>query len=297
MKPGRYRRGGEGADRMTQQARDQLGRFGIWRGEGQVTPELAAGIEELGFGALWLGSATGDLAAAEEFLAATTTLIVATGIVNMWQYEPHQVAASFRRVEDRFAGRFLLGVGAGHPEVTQKYAQPYDTLSRYVDTLLADGVPAGSLVLAALGPKVLQLAAERTAGAHPYLVTPDYTREARKILGPGPLLVPEQKVVVSPDPGQARATGRPRVEKPYLELANYTANLRRLGWTDADLSGGGSDALIDALVAHGSAAQVAARLTEHLDAGADHVSIQLLTPPGAGPDEGYRELAGALGLR
>jgi probable F420-dependent oxidoreductase len=297
VKPGRYRRGVEGADRMTQQARDQLGRFGIWRGEGQVTPELAVSIEELGFGALWLGSATGDLAAAEEFLAATTTLIVATGIVNMWQYEPHQVAASFRRVEDRFAGRFLLGVGAGHPEVTQQYAQPYDTLSRYVDTLLADGVPAGSLVLAALGPKVLRLAAERTAGAHPYLVTPDYTRQARKILGPGPLLAPEQKVVVSPDAGQARALGRSRVQQPYLGLANYTANLRRLGWTDADLSGGGSDALIDALVAHGSAAQVAARLTEHLGAGADHVSIQLLTPPGAGPDEGYRELAGALGLR
>jgi probable F420-dependent oxidoreductase len=282
---------------MTQQARDQLGRFGIWRGEGQVTPELAVSIEELGFGALWLGSATGDLAAAEEFLAATTTLIVATGIVNMWQYQPHQVAASFRRVEDRFAGRFLLGVGAGHPEVTQQYAQPYDTLSRYLDTLLADGVPPGSLVLAALGPKVLRLAAERTAGAHPYLVTPDYTRRARQILGPGPLLAPEQKVVVSPDAGQARAIGRSRVERPYLGLANYTANLRRLGWTDADLSGGGSDALIDALVAHGSAARVAARLTEHLDAGADHVSIQLLTPPGAGPDEGYRELAGALGLR
>ena len=296
MKPGRYRPGGEGADRMTQQARDQLGRFGIWRGERQVTPELAASIEELGFGTLWLGSATGDLAAAEEFLAATTTLIVATGIVNMWQYEPDQVAASFRRVEDRFPGRFLLGVGAGHPEVTQQYAKPYDTLSRYVDTLLADGVPAGSLVLAALGPKVLRLAAERTAGAHPYLVTPDYTREARTILGPGPLLAPEQKVVVSPDPGPARATGRPRVQ-PYLGLANYTANLRRLGWTDADLSGGGSDALIDALVAHGSAAQVAARLTEHLDAGADHVSLQLLTPPGGGPAEGYRELAGALGLR
>ena len=282
---------------MTQQARDRLGRFGIWRSESQVTPELAVSIEELGFGALWLGSATGDLAAAEEFLAATTTLIVATGIVNMWQYEPHRVAASFRRVEDRFAGRFLLGVGAGHPEVTQQYAQPYDTLSRYVDTLLADGVPAGSLVLAALGPKVLRLAAERTAGAHPYLVTPDYTRQARKILGPGPLLAPEQKVVIGPDPGPARALGRSRVERPYLGLANYTANLRRLGWTDADLLGGGSDALIDALVAHGSAAQVAARLTEHLDAGADHVSIQLLTPPGAGPDEGYRELAGALGLR
>jgi len=281
---------------MTQQARDHLGRFGIWRGERQVTPELAATIEDLGFGALWLGSAGGDLAAAEEVLAATTTLIVATGIVNMWQYEAHQVAGSFRRVEERFPGRFLLGVGAGHPEMVQQYARPYDTLVRYVGALLGDGVPAGSLVLAALGPKVLRLAAERTAGAHPYLVTPGYTGQAREILGPGPLLAPEQKVVLRTDPVQARAIGRPRVEKPYLGLANYTANLRRLGWTDADLSGGGSDALVDALVAHGSAAEVVARLTEHLDAGADHVSIQLLTAPGADPDGGYRELAQALGL-
>ena len=282
---------------MSQQAREQLGRFGIWRGERQVTPDLAATIEDLGFGALWLGSARGDLAAAEEFLAATTSLIVATGIVNMWQYEAHDVAASFRRVEERFPGRFLLGVGAGHPEMVQQYARPYGTLARYVDTLLGDGVPAGSLVLAALGPKVLRLAAERTAGAHPYLVTPGYTGQARTILGAGPLLAPEQKVVLGTDPGQARAIGRPRVEKPYLGLANYTANLRRLGWTDADLSGGGSDALIDALVAHGSAAQVVARLTEHLDAGADHVSIQLLTEPGADPADGYRELAQTIGLR
>jgi probable F420-dependent oxidoreductase len=294
---GRHGSDDEGADAMTQQARDQLGRFGIWRGERQVTPGLAASIEDLGFGALWLGSANGDLAAAEEFLAATTTLTVATGIVNMWQYEPHQVAASFQRVEARFPGRFLLGVGAGHPEVTQQYARPYDTLTRYVDTLLEDGVPPGRLVLAALGPKVLRLAAERAAGAHPYLVTPDYTAQAREILGPGPLLAPEQKVVISTDPGQARAIGRTRVEKPYLGLANYTANLRRLGWTDADLAGGGSDALIDALVAHGNAAQVVARLAEHLDAGADHVSIQLVTEPGADPAGGYRELAEAIKLR
>src|ERR1700722_18954074 len=268
---------------MTRQARDHLGRFGIWRGERQVTPELAATIEDLGFGALWLGSAGGDLAAAEEVLAATTTLIVATGIVNMWQYEAHQVAGSFRRVEERFPGRFLLGVGAGHPEMVQQYARPYDTLVRYVGALLGDGVPAGSLVLAALGPKVLRLAAEPV--------------QAREILGPGPLLAPEQKVVLRTDPVQARAIGRPRVEKPYLGLANYTANLRRLGWTDADLSGGGSDALVDALVAHGSAAEVVARLTEHLDAGADHVSIQLLTAPGDSPADGYRELAQTIGLR
>ena len=139
------------------------------------------------------------------------------------------MAASFQRVEQRFPGRFLLGVGAGHPEVTQQYARPYDTLARYVDTLLDDGVPAG-VVLAALGPKVLRLAAERTAGAHPYLVTPGYTGQAREILGPGPLLAPEQKVVLGTTlagPGDRPSPG----EKPYLGLANYTANLRRLGWT------------------------------------------------------------------
>ena len=283
---------------MTQRARDHLGRFGIWRGSGQVTPELAADIERLGFGTLWLGgSPSGQLTAPEQFLDATTTLTVATSIVNMWQDDAHVVAASFARVEGRHPGRFLLGVGAGHREATQQYASPYETLARYVDVLLGDGVPADSLVLAALGPKVLRLAAERTAGAIPYLVTPEHTRRARAILGPGPLLAPEQKVVLATDPGQARAIGRPRVEKPYLGLANYTANLRRLGWTDADLRGGGSDALIDALVAHGSAAQVAARLTEHLDAGADHVSVQLLTASGADPAGGYRELAQAIGLR
>ena len=283
---------------MTQRVRDHLGRFGVWLGSSQATAELALGLERLGYGTLWLGgSPDGGLAQVDELLEATTTLSLATGIVNMWKDDAHTVAASFQRIKDRQPGRFLLGVGAGHREATQEYANPYDTLARYVDVLRADGVPADSLVLAALGPRVLRLSAERAGGAHPYLVPPEHTRQARKILGPGPLLAPEQKVVLRTDPGQARAIGRPRVEKPYLGLANYTANLRRLGWTDADLRGGGSDALIDALVAHGSAAQVAARLTEHLDAGADHVSVQLLTPPGADPAGGYRELAQALGLR
>jgi len=157
-------------------------------------------------------------------------------------------------------------------------------------------VPEANLVLAALGPRVLRLAAQRTAGAHPYLVTPAYTRQARAILGAGPLLAPEHKVVLDTSPERARAIGRQRVQTPYLGLVNYTSNLRRLGWSDEDLSGGGSDALIDALVAHGSAGQVAARLTEHLDAGADHVSVQLLTPAGADPRDGYRQLAQALAL-
>jgi probable F420-dependent oxidoreductase len=282
---------------MTERARDHLGRFGVWRGRGQVTPELAVGLERLGYGALWLGgSPPGDLEQVEQLIDATTTLTLATGIVNMWQDDARTVAASFKRIEARHPGRFLPGVGAGHREATQQYAKPYETLVSYVDTLLGDGVPADSLVLAALGPKVLRLAAERTAGAHPYLVPPEHTRRARAILGAGPLLAPEQKVVLEADPERARAIGRPRVQNPYLGMVNYTSNLRRLGWSDEDLSGGGSDALIDALVAHGSGAQVAARLGEHLQAGADHVVIQLLTAPGADVMDGYRELARALAL-
>jgi len=282
---------------MTSPVRDHLGRFGVWRGGGQLTPELAVSLEQAGFGTLWVGgSPSGDLVLVEQLLDATTTLTLATGIVNIWQDGAHEVAASFKRVESRHPGRFLLGVGAGHPEATQRYAKPYETLVRYVDVLLDAGVPASSLVLAALGPKVLRLAAERTAGAHPYLVTPEYTRQARALLGTGPLLAPEHKVVLDTDPERARAIGRPRVQHPYLGLINYTSNLRRLGWSDDDLSGSGSDALIDALVAHGDAGEVAAQLTEHLKAGADHVSIQLLTAPGTDPLPAYRQLAAALEL-
>ncbi len=282
---------------MTRHVREHLGRFGIWRGASQLTPGLAGGIERVGFGALWVGgSPAGDLEQVEQLLDATTTLTLATGIVNIWQDDARTVAASFARVEARHPGRFLLGVGAGHREATQEYAKPYDTLASYVGVLLGEGVPDTSLVLAALGPRVLRLAAERTAGAHPYLVTPAFTREARRILGAGPLLAPEQKVVLEANPERARAIGRPRVRNPYLGLVNYTSNLRRLGWSDDDLSGGGSDALIDALVAHGSDGQVAAQLTEHLDAGADHVAVQLLTEPGADPLDGYGQLARALGL-
>ncbi len=165
----------------------------------------------------------------------------------------------------------------------------------YIDVLIADGVPGRSMVLAALGPKMLRLAAERTAGAHPYLVPTSYTRQARQILGPEPLLAVEHKAVIEPDPGVARAIARPRV-RPYLGLVNYTSNLRRLGWTDADLAEPGSDALVDALVAHGDPGRVASQLTEHLTAGADHVCVQLLAESDADPLDGYRHLAAALGL-
>jgi probable F420-dependent oxidoreductase len=278
-------------------AERDLGRYGVWRGATQLTPELARGLEQLGYGTLWVGgSPEGSLSAVEAMLAATSEITLATGIVNIWSDPAPTVAASYRRIDARHPGRFLLGVGAGHREATREYTRPYEALEAYVTTLLDEGVPRDSLVLAALGPRVLRLAAERAGGAHPYLVTPEHTRRARDIMGAGPLLAPEQKVVVDADPVRARAIGRPRVQRPYLGLVNYTANLRRLGWGDDDLRDGGSDALIDALVAHGTAGQVAARLAEHLDAGADHVCLQLLTASEDDLMAGYRELAEALEL-
>ena len=282
---------------MTATLRDRVGRFGVWRQGPQVTPDLARELERLGFSTLWLGrSPAGDLAQAEQLLDATSTLTVGTSIVNMWQDDAHTVAGSFRRLAGRHPGRFVLGVGAGHPEASQAYQRPYDTLAGYLDTLLQDGVPRDEIVLAALGPRVLRLAGDRAGGAIPYLVPPEHTRRAREILGPEPLLAPEQKVVVDTDTARARSLGRSRV-RPYLDMVNYTSNLRRLGWGDADLGDGGSDALTDALAVHGSADEVAGRLGEHLAAGADHVAVQLLTERDADPLPGYRDLARALSLR
>jgi probable F420-dependent oxidoreductase len=282
---------------MTSKLAKQLGSFGVWRAATQVTPELAAELDRLGYGAVWLGgSPPADLAIVDRLLEQTSALMVGTSIVNMWQSDPATVARSFARVEDRFPGRFVLGVGAGHREATPEYASPYDTLANYVDRLEGSGVPLERVVLAALGPRVLRLAADRTAGAIPYLVPPEHTREARRTLGPDKLLAPEHKVVLDPDPASARALGGRRVRTPYLGLINYTSNLRRLGYADDDLADDGSDRLIDAVVAHGTAEQVAARLTEHLDAGADHVCVQLLTRTGADQALQYADLARALGL-
>jgi probable F420-dependent oxidoreductase len=282
---------------VTEQLRDRVGRFGIWRANAQVTMELATAIEQAGFGTLWLGgSPRGDLAQADELLGATSRLVLGTSIVNIWQDGPDEVAQSTARLVESYPGRFVLGVGAGHPEATQHYVRPYQALTAYVEALLGGSVKQKDLVLAALGPKVLRLAAEPAGGAIPYLVPPEHTRQARAILGPEPLLAPEHKAVLDPDPERARALGRRRVTSPYLGLVNYTSNLRRLGWSDDDLADGGSDALIDALVAHGTAGQVAAQLNEHLAAGADHVAIQLLTEPGTDPVPVYQELARALGL-
>jgi probable F420-dependent oxidoreductase len=257
----------------------ELGRIGIWRHATGLTPELAAEVEALGYGAIWVGSSPdGTLEIVEQLLGATDHITVATGIVNVWKDDAATVGASYHRIAARHPGRFLLGLGIGHPEATREYQQPYAKLVSYLDELDSLEVPAEARVLAALGPKVLELSARRAAGAHPYLVTPEHTRQARQLLGVGPLLAPEQKVVLETDPERARAIGRPRVQKPYLGLSNYLANLRRLGWTDDDFADGGSDRLIDALVLHGDAETIARGITAHLDAGADHVAIQVLGP-------------------
>jgi probable F420-dependent oxidoreductase len=275
-----------------------VGRYGIWRSlRHGVDAKFAAEAEALGYGAIWVGgSPPGDLAAIESLLDATQHIVIATGIVNMWSTPAEEAAASYHRIAAKHPDRFLLGVGIGHPEATQEYRSPYATMVDYLDRLDDAGVPVEGRALAALGPKALRLAADRTAGAHPYLTTPEHTREAREILGDGVLLAPEQKVVLDTDPERARAIGRPAVERPYLHLVNYRKNLLRLGWAESDLNDGGSDALVDALAVHGDAETVAARLDAHLDAGADHVCAQVLTADGADPLPALRELAAALGL-
>jgi len=204
------------------------------------------------------------------------------------------VAESYHRIEQAYPGRFVLGVGAGHPEHIEVYRKPYDALVEYLDELDRYAVPTSRRVVAALGDGVLGLAARRSAGAHPYLITPEHTAHAREVMGNTVFLAPEHKVVLCSDVEQARAIGRKTVEL-YLELSNYVSNWKRLGFTDADLAKPGSDQLLDAVVAHGTADQVAKRLSEHLEAGADHVAIQVLgdwdqlLPT-------LTELAGALGL-
>lgn len=275
----------------------ELGRYGVWLPNGSLTPELAAGIEALGYGAAWLGaSPDAELAWVEPALEKTTSLQLATGIINIWNAPAPAVAASFHRIEQAHPGRFLLGVGVGHPEHTQEYVKPYDALVSYLDALDAAVVPTSRRVIAALGPRVLRLAAERSAGAHPYLTTPEHTAKARELLGRTVFLAPEHKVVLSTDAEQARSVGRQTVEF-YLGLSNYVNNWLRLGFSEDDVTKPGSDRLIDAVVAHGSPEAIAHRLNEHLEAGADHVAIQVL---GAGDDDAVLaalgELAGPLGL-
>jgi probable F420-dependent oxidoreductase len=271
-----------------------LGRFGVWTG-GPVTPEQAVEIEKLGYGAIWVGgSPAAELAFVEPILEQTETLQIATGIVNIWSAPAPEVAQSYHRIEKAYPGRFLLGVGVGHPEHTQEYVKPYDALVAYLDELDTASVPTSRRVIAALGPKVLKLARDRSAGAHPYLTTPEHTAQARELVGNSVYLAPEHKVVLTTDADAARGLGRKTVGF-YLDLSNYVNNWKRLGFTTDDVTKPGSDKLIDSVVAYGTAEQIAARLGEHLDAGADHVAIQVL----GDPDQlvpTLTALAGPLGL-
>jgi probable F420-dependent oxidoreductase len=276
-----------------------LGRFGVWT-FGVPKVEQAVEIERLGYGAVWIGgSPAGDLNYVEPILAATEKLQVATGIINVWQAPADEVAEAYHRVEKAYPGRFLLGIGIGHPEHTDEYRKPYDVLVEYLDALDAAKVPTSRRVLAALGPKVLKLSAQRSAGAHPYLTTPEHTGQARNTIGNTVYLAPEHKVVLTDGSDsaaeEARAVGRDAVGF-YLNLSNYLNNWKRLGFTDDDIAKPGSDKLIDSVVAHGTPEAIAARLHEHLDAGADHVTIQVL----GGWDKlipTLTELAGPLGLK
>jgi probable F420-dependent oxidoreductase len=272
----------------------ELGRYGVFGRATVLTTERARILESLGYGTVWEGgSPPAGLSHVEAVLDATSTIKVATGIVNVWKADAAEVARSYHRIEAAHPGRFLLGIGVGHAEATATYHSPYQTLVDYLDVLEAEGVPSERLVLAALGPRVLRLAAARTAGAHPYLVTPEHSRQAREILGAGKLLAPEQRVVLEADPARALAAGRLSV-RPYLRLSNYTANLRRLGFTEQDVAGDGSDRLIDALVVSGDDARIRQRFEDHHAAGADHVAVQLIAESGPDPDDGCRRLAEIL---
>lgn len=253
-----------------------LADFGVWGHYGAFTPEAAREIEDLGYRTVWLGaSPPAELSEVDELLAATERLEVGTSIVNIWTAPASEVARSFTRIEQRFPGRFLLGVGVGHPEHSTDYRKPYDALVDYLDELADAGVPSERIAVAALGPRVLKLSAERSAGALPYLTTPAHTEKARQILGSQALLVAEQKVVLDTDPKRARETGRKTVGF-YLGLTNYVRNLHRLGFDESDTAQPGSDRLIDVLAVHGTAEILADQLKKHLNAGADQVAIQAL---------------------
>ncbi|MGE2689549.1 LLM class F420-dependent oxidoreductase [Mycolicibacterium pulveris] len=270
-----------------------FGHYSMWQ---RLSPQQLQEIEALGYGAIWAGgSPAADLSWVESLLEPTTHVKVATGIVNIWTAEPGPVAESFHRIEKAYPGRFLLGIGVGHPEAHASYQKPYRALTDYLDQLDEHGVAPERRVVAALGPRVLRLSAQRAAGAHPYLTTPEHTAQARELIGPDALLAPEHKVVLTTDAENARAVGRKALDI-YLNLTNYLNSWKRLGFTDEDVARPGSDRLVDAVVAHGTVEDVASRLKQHLDAGADHVPVQVLT----GPDKlvgVLTELAGPLGLK
>jgi len=280
----------------------ELGEFGVWittRAIGgsaidaQAAGEAARLAEELGFAALWIGGSP-QLPPVRALLAGSERLPIATGVVNAWHAEPRTLAAERAELAAAFPHRLLLGVGINHPEGTAGWSRPVTRMSEYLDVLDAapTPVPREERCLAALGPRMLALGAERTLGVHTYFVPVEHTRAAREQLGPAPLIAVELACVLDDKRERARTVARGYAER-YLSLSNYTNNLRRFGWDDRAFADGGSDALIDAVIAHGSPSTVVALARLHLAAGANHVCLQPLGSEDV-PAEQWAALAGAL---
>jgi probable F420-dependent oxidoreductase len=275
----------------------ELGKIGIWTTYGRIgesqAGEAARLVEELGYTVFWLGGSP-RLPSVRPLLEATETLVAATSIVNIWAYDPAELAAEYAVLERDFPGRLLVGIGTGHPEATSDYTRPLSAMRTFLDGLdsAETPLPAERRCIAALAPKMLSLSAERSLGAIPYFVPVEHTRAARERLGAGPLLAPEVAVMVDSDAERARAAAR-EYARIYLGLTNYTNTLLRFGFTDDDIAGDGSDRLIDAVVPHGTADELAGVVGAHLDAGADHVVLQVIGEPGI-PRRGWTALAEAV---
>ncbi|MGP3951381.1 LLM class F420-dependent oxidoreductase [Streptomyces sp. 7N604] len=290
----------------TERTLGRFGRTGIWSSalktedperQGEIA-DAAAELDDLGYGTIWIGGSPG-VAHAAPLLEATSRITVATGILSIWQHTAADVAAQRAGLERAHPGRFALGLGVSHGHLSERYGRPYSAMKEYLSALDAapEPVPAEGRVLAALGPKMLELSRVRAAGAHPYLVTVEHTAKAREVLGDHALLAPELKVVLDPDPDSARRTARDYLGF-YLPMPNYTNNLVRLGFTEGDFRDGGSDRLIDAVFATGDADAIAERAGAYLAAGADHLAIQVVTgdPTRDLPRDAWRRLAAALPL-
>jgi probable F420-dependent oxidoreductase len=289
-----------------------LGPVGIWTFALDLQPvararEVAAELEELGYGAIWIPDAVGrdPLVHAALLLGGTNRIAVGTGIAQIYGRDPMTMTGGWKTITEAFPSRFVLGLGVSHQPMVeglrgQTYGPPLTAMREYLERMdtamyvAAEPTDPPRRVLAALGPRMLALAAERADGAHPYNVPPEHTARAREILGPEKLLAPEQAVLLETDPVEARRIARGHMAI-YLDLPNYMNNLRRFGITDDDIADGGSDRLVDTLVAWGDVDAARARVQAHLDAGADHVAVQVLTPErGTLPLVEWRKLAPAL---
>lgn len=279
-----------------------LGHLGVWSthfwADRQAVRVAASELEQLGYGTLWFPNGPGIVDLANDMLDATQRITVASGIASIWTHPAEQMARDLHVLDERHPSRFLLGLGVSHPHLVNKeeasrYKRPVEHMLAYLDQLDAapTPVPRERRVLAALGPRMLSIARERSAGAHPYLTTPEHTRRAREVLGEGPILAPEQAVVLETDPEQARRIARAHLAR-YLQAVNYVNNWLRLGFTHEDIANGGSDRLVDALVAWGTVEDIQERIEAHFRAGASHVAIQALSAdPAAMPWDAWRALA------